>query len=185
MLYSLILQWLRKQHKHWLHALFCPRPSFVAFSVRMGPICSYHHNRSSFEKVEVRVGRSVSLPSPSQGQADCLWLKAASQYKTSPWMSDVCWQIMTRGFIKRQPVDRGELPYHIWCTPSQNVRFRALRLAAKTITHQGHGVFCRPTSESIQISTCMWHKHFFIFLYNLKVIAKHFDWYLAILNEKL
>lgn len=39
--------------------------SFVSYSLPMtAPICSQNHNKSSFEKVEVRAERSVSPPPP-------------------------------------------------------------------------------------------------------------------------
>lgn len=101
---------ISNRNKPRLHCSVCliPSPWLYLF-------VPHKDNRSSFEKAEVRAERSVS--DPLQGQADCHPLKAASQYKTLPSMSDMCWQIITWGFIKRQASGlEGITMSHLTCT---------------------------------------------------------------------
>lgn len=131
-LYLLIQSTAVWTNKWWLHPLLCQLSCLVLYFLEwlhlfvLNKTIKAHLKRLRWEWG----GLAPSLP--SQGQADCLWLKASSPYRASLWMSDACWQIITGGFMKRPPVDRGELPCGIWCTPSQNVRLGAQRLAAYT-----------------------------------------------------
>lgn len=131
-------------NKHRLHCLLCLIPSPWLHLFFPNKTIRAHLKRLRWEQ------RDLSPPPPPpQGQADCLRLKAASRYKTSPWMSDMCWQIITWGFIKRQASGLGGItaPHLTRTQPEcQTCGWKA---------HQGHRAFVHTCFYSVHPSTSM------------------------------
>lgn len=121
---------------------------------------------------------SPSTASPSPGQADCLWLKAASPYRMSPLGVRQVLTHYNRG-IHKETVSgsRGIAVLHLMHTqPKCQTRGSKARSIYKLLHTKGTMSFIiHPQNQFWQMSTRLTRKELYRLLYRLKGIVWHLD----------